>query len=454
MAYSSKISIKPFSPLYVGYYNKCLSNNFNCAEGAYRSGKSTINVFSFANHLEYCSDKIHLASGETVSKARGVILEGDGLGLKYIFRGRSKVGKFEGNDAITIRTKTGEKVVVFAGGSLSNSYMKIQGLSFGSWICTEAANAYISDDDKCFIDMAISRLIQSKDPKIWWDLNPSYPTHKIYTKYIDKYKEQYENNTLPGGYNFIKCTLYDNSSLTEEQRQNYISKYPDVNSMEHQRYILGNRACAEGLIFRNFARDKSHWIVEDIEEFCKGISKQFISIGVDFGGNGSDTAFVATLVYNNFKGVIPICSDKIIMKGGQSDVDEFKTRLQEFIEEVGHMGIAPILYIWGDNADPVMMSEIKNVKKKMQLGNMRVLGCKKHTIKQRIDLKKLMMARGIWHVYSKAESVISSTETQVWDGREGHDDERLDNGSVDIDTADAEEYSWSGFLEKLIKNCE
>jgi hypothetical protein len=56
-----------------------------------------------------------------------------------------------------------------------------------------------------------------------------------------------------------------------------------------------------------------------------------------------------------------------------------------------------------------------------------------------------------WFVYSGATNVISSTATQVWDSREGHEDDRLDNGSVDIDTADAEEYSWSGFIPRLIK---
>ena len=68
--------------------------------------------------------------------------------------------------------------------------------------------------------------------------------------------------------------------------------------------------------------------------------------------------------------------------------------------------------------------------------------------------KILLLASRHWFVYKAAKNVIGSTATQVWDSREGHEEERLDNGSVDIDTADAEEYSWSCFLQQLVKNCK
>ena len=88
------------------------------------------------------------------------------------------------------------------------------------------------------------------------------------------------------------------------------------------------------------------------------------------------------------------------------------------------------------------------------------MDCKKHTIKERIDTKKVLMAKGHWKVYKDSINVISSTKLHVWDNREGHEDERVDNGSKTgegvgvIDIADAEEYSWSGFLDKLIKYCK
>lgn len=451
MGYSNQIKLKPFSDRYVQYYIRCFSNQINCLEGAYRAGKSVINIYSFANYLEYCVDKIHLVSGASVATARLNVSDCNGLGLSHIFRGRCKTGKYEGNECLRIKSKTGEKIVVFVGGRQSDSYKKIQGLSFGSWLSVELANLYISNDEKCFIDMALSRLTQSHDLKVWWDLNPVYPSHNIYKKYLDRYENQQAEGNFYGGYNFMRCSLFDNTALSDEQRMSFLSKYPDKNSMEYQRYIMGNRACAEGLIFSNFAKDKSPWIVDDLSKFCQSVQKQFISIGVDFGGNGSDTTFVATLFYNNYHGICIVASDKLIMAGGESDAKDFHNKFKEFILFVSSLGICPVRYAFGDCADPVMVSEMRNVVKELKLVNqIRVLDCQKHTIKKRIDTKKVLMSTMHWFVYKDAITVIESTETQVWDNREGHEDERLDNGSVDIDTADAEEYSWSGFLDKLI----
>lgn len=451
MGYSNQIKLKPFSDRYVQYYIRCFSNQINCLEGAYRAGKSVINIYSFANYLEYCVDKIHLVSGASVATARLNVSDCNGLGLSHIFRGRCKTGKYEGNECLRIKSKTGEKIVVFVGGGQSDSYKKIQGLSFGSWLSVELANLYISNDEKCFIDMALSRLTQSHDLKVWWDLNPVYPSHNVYKKYLDRYENQQAEDNFYGGYNFMRCSLFDNTALSDEQRMSFLSKYPDKNSMEYQRYIMGNRACAEGLIFSNFAKDKSPWIVDDLSKFCQSVQKQFISIGVDFGGNGSDTTFVATLFYNNYHGICIVASDKLIMAGGESDAKDFHNKFKEFILFVSSLGICPIRYAFGDCADPVMVSEMRNVVKELKLVNqIRVLDCQKHTIKKRIDTKKVLMSTMHWFVYKDAITVIESTETQVWDNREGHEDERLDNGSVDIDTADAEEYSWSGFLDKLI----
>lgn len=454
MSYSNKIDIKPFSERYVSYYKRCFSNQVNCLEGAYRAGKTVINIYSFANYLEYCRDRTHLVSGYSSATAKKNVIDCDGLGLRYIFRGRCKLGKDDGNECLRIKTKYGEKVVIFVGGGQSDSYKKIQGLSFGSWLSVELANLYISDDDKCFVDMALSRLTQSHDYKVWWDLNPVHPKHLIYTRYLDKYEEQQKEGNFYGGYNYMKCSLFDNTALTPEQQMTSISKYPDKSSMEYQRYICGNRACAEGLIFSSFAKDNEPWVVDDLDKFCQGIQKQFISIGVDFGGNGSSTAFVATLFYNNYHGVCIIADDKLDMSGGESDAKEFHSRFKDFILYVMALGVSNIRYAYGDCADPVMINEMRSVVKELKMANqIRVLDCKKHTIKKRIDTKKVMIALKHWFVYKNAKNVIDSTSTQVWNSRDGHEDERLDNGSVDIDTADAEEYSWSSFLDKLIYYC-
>ena len=40
-----------------------------------------------------------------------------------------------------------------------------------------------------------------------------------------------------------------------------------------------------------------------------------------------------------------------------------------------------------------------------------------------------------------AKTAINAYSTCVWNEKQGHEDERLDDGSTDIDTCDATEYS-------------
>ena len=437
------MKISPFSQKYIDYTNKALTHTYNCLEGGYRAGKTVANVFCFARYLEFCEDKLHLVSGFSSTTARLNVSDLGGYGLSHIFGGRCKAGRYENNDCLKIQTSTGTKYVIFVGGGMSDSYKKIQGLAFGSWLSVELANLYISDDDKDFIAMALSRLTQSKDKRVWWDLNPTYSAHKVYKKYIDKFCED-PNIDM----NFMRCSLFDNTSLSKEQIQSYLALYPDKESIGYQRGILGNRANSEGVIFPAFATNPSAWAVSGLPE---DFIPMFASIGVDFGGNGSNTTFVCSIIGNNFQRVYVVLDDELDMSTGDVDIQVFRERFKVFLNRALAIGVVSLKYIYGDSADPVMINEMRAVLKENGLyGRIQVLGCKKHTILKRISTKAMLLAKGYWYVHKDCKYVINSTATQVWDNRAGHEDERLDNGTVDIDIADAEEYSWSTFLERLI----
>ena len=191
------------------------------AEGAIRSGKTIDNCIIAAMFLETCPDKYHLASGSTIANAKMNIGVCNGFGLESLFRGRCKWGKFQDNDALFVKTQTGEKVVIFAGGAKANSYQKILGNSYGLWIATEINEHYDSEDSKTsFIKVAFGRQTAAIKPMVLWDLNPSNPAARIYADYIDKYAESYV-----GGYQLERFTMRD------------------------RRDILGERCIAEGLIY-------------------------------------------------------------------------------------------------------------------------------------------------------------------------------------------------------------
>lgn len=446
-----------FSDKYIQYYRRAEHSRVNVLEGAYRAGKTVINIFSFAHHLETCEDRLHLVTGATSGTARINVLDNNGFGLEMIFGSRCRMGKFESSDALFIRDLRGrQKIILFIGGGDSGSYKKIQGLSFGSWLSVELANLYISDDEKCFIDMALSRLTQSSDQKIWWDLNPVYPSHKVYTKYLDVYEKKQVEGNFAGGYNYEKCTLFDNTSLTEQQRNNYLSQFLDTNSMEYRRYVLGDRAVATGLIFGAVAENPDKFTISELPD--KDTFRQSVfSIGIDFGGNGSNTTFVATLI-DLSRGSIIICKSSMLdMAGGHKGIEEYSVALIKFLKELSefkkHNSISlQVGYCFCDNADPVMITETRRIVNSARITGVipTVMQCSKATIKDRIRAKQLLLAEGKYKFLSIAKTSINSTVTQVWSDKPGHEDERLDDGTADIDTADAEEYSWSHWITQLV----
>lgn len=117
----------PFSQKQKEYFWKAIKSRMSVAEGAIRSGKTILHCIIACYYLEYCEDKVHLASGSSLPNAKMNIGDCNGFGLEHLFRGRCRWGKFKENQCLYIYTKTGEKIVVFAGGGQSDSYKKILG---------------------------------------------------------------------------------------------------------------------------------------------------------------------------------------------------------------------------------------------------------------------------------------------------------------------------------------
>ena len=244
---SQTIDWKPFSKKHKDYIKNALSNKMNVAEGAIRSGKTIDHCIIAAMYLEECPDKIHLATGSTLGNAKLNIGVCNGFGLENLFRGRCKWGKYKDNEALFIKTQTGNKVVIFVGGAKADAYKRILGNSYGLWIATEINEHYDSEDSRTsFIKVAFGRQVAAIWPLVLWDLNPCNPSHAIYKNYIDLYKETYV-----GGYQYEHFTIHDNLSISEERKREIESQYVP-GSIWYRRDILGERCIAEGLIYPMF----------------------------------------------------------------------------------------------------------------------------------------------------------------------------------------------------------
>ena len=432
-----------FGDKHKAYIRRSADCFMNVAEGAVRAGKTVDNVYAFCHELKTTRDKIHLASASTLGNAKLILGACNGFGIENFFRGQCRWGKYKGNEALIINgADTGYKtrVVIFSGAALANSWTKIRGNSYGMWIATE-----INLHDMHFIQEAFNRSIAAKKRKVFWDLNPDNPKHPIYTDYIDRYSDDNTAGKLLGGYNYAHFTIDDNINVPEQRRIEIKSQY-DHASVWYRRDILGQRIAADGLIFPSFANDTERYLVNVIDE--KSIAS--IQIGIDFGGNNSKTTFVATAVMKGFKEIVIVDDHRI--EGGKGAVgsEEINRAFIAFVRRL-YSRFNPMLIkvAWADNEAQALINSLRAACRSAKLF-IRVTDCYKAPIKDRISTLDSLMAQGRFHVMPNCTNVIASLSEQVWDSKIKDRDVRLDDGTCDIDTADALEYSVSKFMKALL----
>lgn len=432
-----------FGQKHIEYIRKCEKNTINAAEGAVRAGKTIDNVYAFAHELKTTKDKIHLASGSTAANAKLNIGDANGFGLEWIFRGQSHWGKYKGNDCLFIKgpdTGNRQRVVIFAGGGKADSFKKIRGNSYGMWIATE-----INLHHDSFIKEASNRQLAAKRLKVFWDLNPDAPKAPIYTDYLDVYQKKQEAGEMVGGYNYEHFTIFDNINITKERIASIISRY-DKTSIWYMRDILGKRCTADGLIYRIFA---------DAISAGSGIFKavelpsvfQEINVGVDFGGSGSGHAFVASGITRGYQELIILESEK---HSGETDPEELGELFVNFCLKV-IAKYATIDNVYADSAEQVLIRGLRTAARKSGLSWLKIYDSYKEEINERIRATYMLMSQGRFFYYGLGcESLIDALCTAIWDPKKITKNERLDDGTSDIDSLDAFEYTFERSISRLI----
>ena len=442
----------PFSKKHIDYILNSKNCKANVAEGAVRAAKTICNCIAFSLCLEYSKDRFHLASGSTLANAKLNIGDCNGYGLEHLFRGRCHWGVYKENDALFVNTKTGEKIIIFAGGGQADSYKKILGNSYGLWIATEINEHYDSEDSKeSFIKVAFARQLASSNPKWFWDLNPSNPNSSIYIDYIDLW----QINGLVGGYNYQHFNIYDNAAITEERKKEIISQY-NVDSIWYQRDILGFRVVAEGRIYQEFKEyhiiKMSEWnSIDESGNYSHPLRKKlkFITIGVDFGGNGSAHSFNATGFCEGFKKIITVKQKRIDKRIDDVTLTkEFIKFIKELRDEYPNVNIIDIRC---DSAEQTLIAgfEIALAENKLAIP---INNAIKGLILNRIRFYCKMFSTNKYFILECCDPLINAFKTVIFNPKNKKEDERLDDGSQDIDSLDAQEYSTEPYMDILIQS--
>ena len=292
--------------------------------------------------------------------------------------------------------------------------------------------------------------------------NPEHPTHWL--------KEFLDNDELD--IYLQRYTIFDNPFLPQEFVEQLCKEYEGT--IYYDRLILGLWKRAEGAIYKRFADDPEKFWCEVLEEPADNPEhKQFrkndivsIEIGLDFGGNQSGHSFVARGYTDDYRDVIGIMSKRVMAKDQDEDIDSnmldqlFCDFVQEVIDKYGvivkhgdYVEYCNVESVYYDNAETVLGNSIRNAVEK-RFPWIIVRKAKKASINDRIRCTIRLMGAGRFWITEDCKSLQTALSDAVWNKDVKDKDERLDDGSTDIDSLDAFEYTIERDMRDLIEEVE
>lgn len=198
----------------------------------------------------------------------------------------------------------------------------------------------------------------------------------------------------------------------------------------YDRYILGKWVRAEGAIYRRFCDSPNSYILDSLPNVIA------LRVGVDFGGNGSAHAFVATGYTPNFEAIV--AADEQILDR-ELDPNELADEFVKFCQRVYGFYRQPF-QVYYDTAEPVLARGLAKAVASAHLP-VKLTGALKSSINDRIRMETMLMGTQRILVHRKCERLIRSFQEAVWNPK-SLEEERLDDGSYCVDVLDAFEYSF------------
>ena len=110
----------------------------------------------------------------------------------------------------------------------------------------------------------------------------------------------------------------------------------------------------------------------------------------------------------------------------------------QFVQDVVIVYGMPDRVYW-DNAETVLGTSIRNVCR-IRFPAIRVMPAAKKRIKDRIDFTVRLLGAGLFSMTDECQTLRDAMQDAVWNPKTA-EDERLDDGSTDIDSLDAYEYT-------------
>lgn len=386
-------------------YWKNANSRWNIKSGATRSGKTFLDYYLIPKRIRAVNgrDGLVIILGNTKGTLKRNIIEP----LQKIW-GSELVSDIKSDNTAYL---FGEKVYCL-GADKINQVDKLRGSSikycYGDEVVTWHEEVFT---------MLKSRLDKSYS-KFDGTCNPEGPNHWfkqfIDNKELEIYSQDY--------------TIYDNPHNSSEFVRALENEYKGT--IFFDRYILGRWKHAEGIIYKRFADDPERYYINQ----SKLPKLTEINIGVDFGGNGSNHAFVCSGIDSEYN-LYALKSESIPATG--MDVDALINELIIFVNTCRKQ-FGTIDGIYCDAAEQTIINTIRN-----RLDDYSVYNSFKHEIIDRIRALCVLIGSDKFKIVSgENEALVKGIAEAMWDSKSFGKDKRLDNGTTDIDILDAFEYSF------------
>lgn len=386
----------------------------NLLYGSVRSGKTYVSLIMWALFVASMPENAEfLMVGKTLTTLK-----------------RNCLGLMQELEPSFTYSLSGKKAVLYGrtiwleGADNERAENKIRGMTL--------SGAYIDEltlIPKSFYMMALSRL-SMKGAKLIATTNPDSPSNYVYQEIIQN--EKIDKNVL-------KFTIDENTFLDPEYVTQLKKEYTGV---FYTRFILGDFVRAEGVIYKDFADDPEPYLYDSLPD---GEKLHTISIGLDYGASQSHTALKVTGFSRGFRNVYILAEHDI---EGVHDPETLYREFKKFYDEI-RRSYGSCQYVFADYGalGQVLTAGLYNYCRRNGLP-VRVNDCVKGTILERIELVTSLMAQGRLKVHRSCKHMIQAFRDAVWDDK--HEDERLDDGTSDIDSLDAFEYSIFSFQDQII----
>ncbi|MGH0052265.1 MAG: terminase large subunit domain-containing protein, partial [Sphaerochaetaceae bacterium] len=260
-------------------------------------------------------------------------------------------------------------------------------------------------------------------------LNPEYPGHWA-KQFIDSDVDIFLQN----------YTIDDNPFLDAEFVANLKREY--AGTIYYNRYILGQWVRAEGAVYPVFSEKN---IIDSAEKKREIIDKiRYIEIGGDFGGNKSATVYNAMGYWMEPKVGLCSCCIAEFYDKANLHTESIKANFKNFVEMIRKAYPSkPVADAYLDSAEQLIIKSMRN------MGVCNIEGSLKRPIIDRIRLENSLFNLGRFSIFDNCKELIDAFHAAVWDEK-SMDEKRLDNGSTNIDSLDALEYSLERHIHDFV----